>query len=266
MKKISIFILFLIGINCKFLTLREDNEDIHSNKILITKYTHEKEKMDNTLANNQKINEEFDEDEIMENFNQIDVNNFYEIVIADMIIELIELNYESCINNNNKFDDNLCHDSFIKLNETIKLKENFCESFQTTINRNANQYKQLLSKDLLNSLPQNIEIQKDGQLGPDGEFNIDGEYGPNGKKGPLGPYGRKGVKKHHHHKHSQYGKLGRIFCQHKKECKESKSNWKNWKNKGPHYYRRLVDAVIDKHAICEYIYGFFGFDVNQCYE
>ena len=92
MKKISIFILFLIGINCKLLTLREDNEDIQSNKRLITKYTHEKEKMDNTLANNQKINEEFDEDEIMENFNQIDVNNFYEIVIADMIIELIESN------------------------------------------------------------------------------------------------------------------------------------------------------------------------------
>ena len=34
MKKISIFILFLIGINCKLLTLREDVEDIQSSKTL----------------------------------------------------------------------------------------------------------------------------------------------------------------------------------------------------------------------------------------
>ena len=27
-----------------------------------------------------------------------------------------------------------------------------------------------------------------------------------------------------------------------------------------------VDAVIDRYAICEYIFGFFGFDTSQCYD
>ena len=267
MKKISIFILFLIGINCKLLTLREDVEDIQSSKTLTSNSNDINEP--DLMNNNQNTNEEFDEDKIMENFTQIDENpgNYYEIVIADMIIELIELNYESYINNNYSFDKNICDDTFIKLNETIKLITNFCESFKSIINKNVIQHKLLLSEDLLNSLPPNIEIQNDGPLGPGGEFDFKGDFGPKGKKGPLGPYGSRGKRKHHHHKHSEYGKFGRIYCEKNVECKEKKNHWQNWKNRGQHpHHRRLVEAVIDKHSICEYIYGFFGFDVTQCYE
>jgi hypothetical protein len=271
MKKISIFILFLIGINCKILPLRDE-------KFLSNRASLNNSKISNKKNNKKDYKYEYEdigiynhndieiENEMMKNLPEINISSeiYYELVIADFIIELIETNYNYSINNNNIYDNIICIDSFNKLNEAIELTTNFCEKIiKNIINRNLpSHYKLLLSQEIYNSLPLTITIKKDGPLGPNGDYKVEGDYGTKGNKGPFGPHGPKGPRHYHHHKHSKYGKFGKIYS--KEIAKKNKPN--KDKKDVQMMHRRLVDPLIDRSAICEYIFGFFGFDVKQCYD
>ena len=230
---------------------------------------------------NSSTNENNNEDEIeffdkMKYEVNIESNDYYEILIADHMIELIE----NITNNCNKIEKSECQKKCYQylnvINETIEMDKPICKDIINDFYKNSPNPKKLMSETLTKLLPQEIKIKK-GDYAPKGKYGSESQYGPNGKNGPFGPYGEKGPFRTHKHKFLKYGKIKEKICNFIFQKYElfkfldrvfGRLNIIKTINRicgsNINYQRRLVEAVIDKVKICEYLFGFFGFDTSSC--
>lgn len=209
--------------------------------------------------------------------------NYYELLIADHIIELILCISEKCGDGDHESCKKNCQEDFKKLTDTVeidpsvydKVLDDSCRNPDGTIKQST------IWETLKSALPNPIKI-KNG----DSEYGYSGKYGPKGEKGPFGPYGINGPFRTHKHELLKYGRMKKLECKYVKKnlaflklfnikieenstlstfiekCGLSNLIEKGDKIEGKR--RRLVDPLIDLTAICEYIYGFFGFDTSNC--
>jgi len=207
----------------------------------------------------------------------IESNDYYEILIADLIIELIENITKNCDSIDKSKCEEKCNQYLNVINEAIDMDKSICKKITDDFYKNSPNAKKYMSETLTKSLPKEVKIKENGDYAPNGKFGVKGEYGPKGHNGPFGPFGEKGPFKTHKHKFLKYGKIKRIICalifkQYNlfefldrifKKLKIIETINKVCGSK-INLQRRLVEAVIDRAEICEYVFGFFGFDTSSC--
>ena len=248
MQKIVILFLILIGIN--------------SCKCTETSATEEKDEME--MA--QKIG----------TLISISPENYYELLIADHMIELVLSITQNCSDIDHLTCEKKCYGDFKKITDTIDIDQSVYTSIINIYYQNPKELvKKNLCEALKNALPNPIVI-KQGDYAQNSKYGYNGEYGPKGEKGPFGPYGSKGPFRTHKHKLWIYGKIKKLICRYIKgyldfmeylKINTDKIKFNNLrKNCGINQItqRRLDDAIIDLSAICEYVFGFFGFDTSNC--
>ena len=208
MKNIVILFLILIGINL----CRETDSHL--------------------ITNNDTLNEE--------EFS-LSREKYYEVLIADHMIELILCVSENCseLNRSNCYEQ--CYEDFKKLKATIDISESVYNDILTDNYHNPKRIEQLkMCVTLKNALRKPIVIKK-GVYDDNSVYGFKGKYGPRGEKGPYGPYGEKGPYRKHNH----------IYNKERRRIEIRKQ-------------RRLLDPLIELSTICEYLFEFFGFDTTNC--
>ena len=213
MKNIVILFLILIGIN-----LCQDAETFqkHNNK---TDY------------------------QLIERVYPMTPEHYYELLIADHIIELILNVLEKCSTIDPPKCHAQCYENFKTINDTINVSESVYSGTLKDYYHNPNVLGlKKMCATLIKGLSHPIKI-KNGIYDYNSTLGFNGEYGPKGKKGPLGPYGPNGPFRTHRHDIKF-----EIVSNQTERIKP----------------RRLIDPLIDLSIICEYVFGFFGFDTSNC--
>ena len=276
MKKLSIFFFFLIVINLinstrfpifEAATSLQNSEENNENA---------KENANNETETNDVIEEELNE--------EISKQNYYELYIAEKIINLVLDITENCTNK--EFDIENCkiiaNESFIAFYNSIEglNNNNLLHSLINEFYKDYSSYhaQYTLSKSLINILPKNISI-------PD---EIDDEEK---KKYSTNVNANNSISNPHLHckKLENFNDFKSYDYYHFNFQKCVQCNWivicgggrrrkRVFSTNGPNHrrayglykkkrrnnMRNLLEPLVEIGTICEYVLSFFGFDTDDC--